>query len=282
MWLWVLRAAWLSLPLTVGGAVADAVEGLDRPLAIVIGVGCWGVWAALVVATLVPHPIGLTGLRIAAPAVLSTALWTAVVDGVSAISVLAVVSAMVTTSVVFLPVVAQQFVDALSYGDERRLPLRVPGLLWVGPIELAWVTVVAGTAAGPLLLGAEQWIAGAALLVIGLPAALLAARSLHALTRRFLVFVPNGVVLHDHLALSDPFLFGRSHLVSIGPAPRDSDGTDLTRGALGLALELRLDTTVRLPVASGAETVETEATAILVTPSRPAAALREAEKRGLG
>lgn len=281
MTLWLLRCGWLTLPLTLGGAVAEAAADLDRPLALVLAVELWSVWAVLVVATLVPHPLGLTGLRVAAPAAMGVALWAAVVDGWTGTTVLAAGASVVTGMLVFLPAVAEQFVDAVSYGDERRLPLRVPGTLWLGPVELAWLVAVAGPVAGPLLLGGGQWVAGAVVVVVGLPAAVLALRSIYSLTRRFLVFVPNGVVLHDHLALTDPFLFGRSRLVRIGPARRGTGALDLTKGALGLAVEIRLDGEVSLPVAVGSDAVETVTDAVLVTPSRPASALAEAERRRL-
>ena len=127
-----------------------------------------------------------------------------------------------------------------SYGDERRMPLRVPGPLLAGPLVLVWAVAVAGVAAGPLLLAARQWVAGAAAMAAGLPAAGVAVRSMHTLARRWLVFVPNGLVVHDPLVLVEPVLLRRADVRSLGPAPADTAALDLTRGALGLALEVRL------------------------------------------
>ena len=79
------------------------------------------------------------------------------------------------------------------------------------------------------------------LAVVGVPAAAIASRALHGLARRWVVFVPAGLVLHDLHAMVDPVLFPRSSIRRLGPAPTDpGDAVDLTQRALGLALELEL------------------------------------------
>jgi hypothetical protein len=139
-------------------------------------------------------------------------------------------------------------------------------------------------AAGPLLLAAHQWLAGALALAIGFPAAAVAARSLHTLARRWLVFVPNGVVVHDPLALAEPVLLRRAEVRSFAPAPASTAALDLTRGALGLALELTVAPPVSLVLAAGGGGGVSEATtaaALLVSPTRPGAVLAEARRRRL-
>jgi hypothetical protein len=137
--------------------------------------------------------------------------------------------------------VGADLVDGSSYGPELRLPLRVPPSLALGPMPLAVVVVLAGLSAGPLLLAARQWTVGLLLTGVGPPLAYLAARSVHGLSRRYLVFVPGGVVVHDPLALVDPVLLPKRGLASVGPAPAGSEGEDLTLGAGGLIMELRLE-----------------------------------------
>ncbi len=106
---------------------------------------------------------------------------------------------------------------------------------------------------------------------------------LHTLARRWLVFVPNGVVVHDPLALAEPVLLARATVRGIGPAPADTRALDLTAGASGLALEVRLAEPVAVvPVAPGRHTAEVVRTdALLVTPSRPGRVLDEARRRRL-
>src|SRR5690606_11204202 len=176
---------------------------------------------------------------------------------------------------------AEVFVDGSSYGDERRMPLRAPVALLAGPAELAWLAVAAGVCAGPLLLAARQWVPGVAALAVGAPLAWWGTRVLHVLARRWLVFVPTGVVVHDQLTLVDPVLLRRAVVRSFGPAPAGSDALDLTAGAAGLALEVRLAEPVSVvPVPRRGQPPELrEARAVLVTPSRPGRVLAEARRR---
>jgi hypothetical protein len=181
------------------------------------------------------------------------------------------------------PGTADRFVDGSSYGEERRFPLRPPGVLLLGPIEVAWVVAVAGIVTGPLLLAAEVTVGGVVALVVGLPAAALMLRALHQLSRRWLVLVPAGVVVHDLLALRDPSLVLTRQVRSIGPAPSDTTATDLTAGALGLALEIDLAEPLKIaPTGRFGLTDELrDVSAILVSPTRPGAVLRAAAERRL-
>jgi hypothetical protein len=179
-------------------------------------------------------------------------------------------------------------VNGSSYGDERRMPLRPPGVLLLGPVELTWLVVVAGVAAGPMLLAARQWLPGAILLIVGWALAALGVRSLHRLSQRWFVFVPAGVVVVDDMALTDAFLVQRQRVDSIGPAPVDNRALDLTVGALGLALELRLtEPDVVTPAPPRRLRGERPAVtplgveSVLIAPTRPGWVLDEATRRRL-
>jgi len=104
---------------------------------------------------------------------------------------------------------------------------------------------------------------------------------MHRLTRRWVVFVPNGMVVHDPLALAEPVLLRRAAVRSFGPARADTTALDLTRGALGLALEIDVTPPVDLLLArTGREAAEAaEAGALLISPTRPGAVLDEARRR---
>ena len=172
------------------------------------------------------------------------------------------------------------FVDGSSYGSEQRFGLRTPLFLLIGPVPLVWLVTVVGLA-GPLLLAAQQWLAGAVLTVFGLGVARYSTRSLHALARRWVVFVPAGVVLHDPLVLADAILLPRRQIVALGPALADTTATDLTDGAPGLVLEVQLADAVELGVREGrhaaADPVTTDR--LLFTPLRPGALLDAAANR---
>jgi hypothetical protein len=281
---WPARVTWLVLPVLMGPALGDALDDASRPVQVVASTGLWLGWAAVLVATLVPTTVSLTGLRVAAPAAVVAALATVVADGGSAATVVGLAGALVAALAAFWPGTGESFVAGSSYGDERRMPLRVPGPLLAGPLVLVWVAAAAGVAAGPLLLAAGQWIAGVAVLAVGFPVAAAAIRSLHTLARRWLVFVPNGVVVHDPMALAEPVLLRRADVRSFGPAPADTAALDLTRGALGLALEVTLAPPVSVVLAGRGRRGVSEATtaaALLVAPTRPGAALAEARRRRL-
>ena len=137
---------------------------------------------------------------------------------------------------------------------------------------------VAGATAGPLLLAHEHWAVGAVATLLGVPAAAAAARSLHRLSRRWLVFVPGGMVIHDHIAVPQPMPIPRRDIISIGPAAADTAAADLTAQALGLALEIRLTAPVPVPAAPGRDRPAAEA---LITPTRPADVMATAARRGI-
>jgi hypothetical protein len=280
---WPVRVLWLSTPFLCGPTFARALDGRVASFETGASIALWIVWGLVLAATLVPRPATLTAVRIVMPASVVAVAWAALADGgdPDAITVAGVAVAMMATVAAFLPTTGRAFVDGSSYGDERRLPLRPPGTLLLGPIELAWAAAVAGGAAGPLLLLAQQWVAGAVALVLGLPVAALATRALHGLARRWVVFVPAGLVLHDTMALADPVLFARRSVTRLGAAPADTDALDLTLGALGLALELRVDPPVPLGAGrmlrGGDEAGARDA--VLFTPSQPGEVLREARAR---
>ena len=281
---WPARVAWLVLPLVTGPALGDALADASRPVQLVASVGAWALWLGVLIATLVPTTVSLTALRIAAPSAVVAAVAALVDTGASTGAVVGLVAALAAALVALAPETAEAFVDGSSYGDERRMPLKAPIALLAGPAELAWVAVVAGVCAGPFLLAARQWVAGGLALAIGLPAAWWGVRVLHILARRWLVFVPTGLVVHDQLTLVDPVLLRRGVLRAVAPAPAGSEAFDLTGGASGLALELRLAEAVSLlPVARRRSPAELEdVTAVLVTPSRPGRVVAEARRRRLG
>jgi hypothetical protein len=279
---WVVRAAWVVLPFTVGPAVDEALDSRSSAVRTVASALLWGGWATAVLATLVPRPVGLTLLRVAAPAALVAAGAAAAWGEASALtSSVGLAGGAVAAAVAFLPETGHLFVNGAAYGDERRHLLRVPGTLLVGPLYATWALLVTAAVSGPLLLAARSWTAGALATAAGLPLAALLARALHSLTQRWAVLVPAGLVLKDHLALVDPVLFRRQGIAGLGPAPAEADGLDLTCRSPGLALELRLrEAAAVTPVATGRRVPEpVRATRLLFTPTRPGALLADAETR---
>ena len=275
---WLIRAIWTSLPFTLGASLGASLEDHSRPVQLVASFLLWGVWAVVLVATLAPHPLGLTALRSAAPAGLAVAV-AAAADGHA--SALSLGVAGLALALAFLPETGAQFVNGPAYPNERRLPLRVPGALLLGILPVTWALAVGGPAVGLLLLAARQWAAGAVVLFAAVPLAVVLFRSLHALSRRWVVFVPAGIVLHDPLSLTDPVLFRRQLVETLRPAPAGSDSLDLSQRAPGLALELVLKEEVPLMLTRPGNRLGQSAAPrrLLFTPTRPGAVLREAAGR---
>ena len=286
---WGLPLLWATLPLTAGPTLAAALDPTDDAFRTATSVALWLLWMVVLAAALVPRTLTLTPVRVAAPAAVVAVGWAVLArDEAGAEDVLALTAAVAVAAVSLTAWVGDVFVDGDSYGDERRLLLRVPGPLLLGPVPLAWAVAVLGATAGPLLLAASEPVAAVPALLVGLPLAWFAVRALHGLTQRFLVFVPGGVVVHDLTALALPVLLRRGRVVALGLAPEGTEALDLTRNALGTALEVRLSEPEPFPVVrrTGRRSVDASADdvaadAVLVAPSRPGTVVAVARARRL-
>ncbi len=240
MMLWLVRVAWASLPITAGPAAARSVEGWSTPPRVAAEVLLWAAWAVALVALLAPRPVGLTIVRVVAPSFVVLAAVVFVIGAADALEAGAALAATLVAAALALavPAVAIACANGVAYGDERRYPLRTPPSLWIGLLPLAPLIVAAGLAAGPLLLADGRILPGIVALVVGVPAAAFAARSLHALSRRWVVLVPAGLVLVDPLTLPDPVLFTRERIHSLRAMQR---GEGAPTGALDLRLGATID-----------------------------------------
>jgi hypothetical protein len=278
--IWLLRAAWASLPFVAGPVLGDALDGADAAARLLATATLWLVWVTVLTATLAPRPLGLTLLRVVAPATPVATILATAVAGLDPAAAAAVVVSMVAGLVALSPEIGYVFVNGAAYPNERRHLLRAPGAVLAGPVLLAWVLLLAGVGTGPWLLAHGTWIAGGVALAVGAPVAWVMARALHGLTARWVVFVPAGLVLHDHLALADPVLFRKRIIARLGPAPADTEALDLTQRAPGLALELDLTESVNVVVVKPGRTPdEPGKTALLMfTPTRPGQVMADARE----
>lgn len=279
---WPYRVCWLLLPVLGGPAIGDALATTSRPVQVVVTVLAWAAWGAVLAAALVPRTVTLTVVRLVTPGAVALTGWAAVGAERPAWAVTGLTVAILCALTVSSPSVADVFVDGSSYGDEARVSLRVPASLAFGPIPLAWAALAAGAVSGPLLLAVGRWVLGAVASVVGAAVVVVLAPRFHQLSRRWLVFVPAGVVVHDPLHLAEPVLFPRHLLHRIGPAPAEGHALDVTGGATGLAIELLAEEPISVGVRRGRDTEEhTGVAGLLVTPARPATTLELAGKRRL-
>ena len=137
--------------------------------------------------------------------------------------------------------------------------------------------------AGLLLLATRTWVAGAVCTVAGVGLVLVFVPRLHRLTRRFVVLVPTGFVVHDHLLLADTAMFRKAQVAALALAPADTEAADLTGRTVGNALEVSLRDPGQVRVAGTLQQRQgraVEIRAFLVAPSRPGRLLVEAAARG--
>src|SRR6516225_8788521 len=83
---WAVRVVWVILPLAAGPAYGSALHPYSEPVRATAVVLLWAGWAGVLVGTLVPHPVGLTALRLAAPAAVITAAGAAITNRPSALA----------------------------------------------------------------------------------------------------------------------------------------------------------------------------------------------------
>lgn len=278
--LWAARALWALLPVTMGSALSDAIaEWGDGPrmTAAVLG---WAVWVVGLVGVLRPSPVGLTIARTGASLAVTVAAVAAFGDVTTATAALGLAGSALTLAVMAQPGFADRCLDAASYGDERRFCLRMPPALMLGPVPVAVLVVGAGIATGPLLLADRQWLVGSTVTLAGATLAFGAMRSLHSLANRFVVLVPNGLVIHDPSGLGDTTLFLRQVILRLGPADPHDTGTDLRAGAVAGSLRLELREPLRLVKSTGrgrGTVIETDR--ILFTPTLAGKLLARAGER---
>jgi hypothetical protein len=276
--IWIARLAWLSVG--VGGWVAvgglfdnrDAAWGSIAAVATITA----GVWMIVLVGLLVPSVLSLTITRLAAVAAVVLAITVAFADVAVTGRALGVGGAVVFAAAVASADTGGVFVQASAYGEEQRLLLRLPATFMI-PLALTiavWSAAVVGAFVG---LINEAW-AVAALAGFGAVAmtAFVAPRA-HRLSRRWLVVVPTGVVVHDHVVLSETLMLNRPNVLRAGLARTDTEAFDLSGPAAGHLIELQLKemATVLLPPdRANPKGRAVHVQSLMVAVSRPGNALR--------
>jgi len=264
----ILRGAWLGAALLPGTLVAPDTS----PLAVWV---VWTLWASVAIGVLVPHPLSLTVIRFFAPLVTLHAAWMVAADDGTRWSAIGGVVALIAVSIVaFLPAYGEVHAQAAAYGHERRHLLRPPVAV-VLPVALLWSLVAV---AATFAVYSESLVVAGIASAAGASVGTCALRRALVLARRWLVFVPAGIAVHDPLVLRDTFMV-RSHDVrGLRIAAADTEAFDTTCVTWGEALELQLahphDVSLSQFGARIGRTLDRlHVTALLVAPSRPSRAL---------
>jgi hypothetical protein len=174
-------------------------------------------------------------------------------------------------------------VNGSAYGSERRMGLRPPGYAVFGPIQLAWLLLFFGVALPMMAFGDGRWLLAGLVIAPAAAAARLGWRVLHQLSRRWLVFVPAGFVIHDPVLLGEAILMRRTTVSSLGPATEADleQACDLSAAATGLSLTVVLNEPVNFAQRSKRDLIVTEADQIVFNPTLPGAVLGEARTRAI-
>lgn len=262
----VLGVSWLALAWRAPWSSVGGFTDVTKMVAVLWG---WTAWVAVAAAVMVPSPASLTVVRIVAP----LAVVCAVLDADPLAAAAATVAVVVLTSGTF----CDAMVQGGAYGDERRFCLRTP-VPQLAPAALAWVLLVGTTLGGSLTAGEGRWFVAVPLLVAGAVFAWRVPVRLHRLSRRWLVLVPAGIVIHDHVVLAETVMAKRHAVTGVSITRPPTDAFDLTGGTAGPRLEITLrtpekiivsDVTARILGINGAAHVTTCA----IAPKRTGAAL---------
>jgi hypothetical protein len=282
---WGARLAWLAVAVVGGRAIGGATAARSDPVQIVATVGAWCGWAAGAIVLAVPAVATLTAVRVIVPGALAVTV-ACLAFGADTGDVLALgIPAAVAAVLAGAAETGSAYVQASAYGDERRMLLRPPlGYLAASVVSWAIWTVALMTA--PLAWAAKAWVLAGIATVVAAAATSLLPRRWHQLSRRWLVAVPAGLVVHDPVVLGDTLMLPRAQVRSIGLASFGAgatDAADLTGPTPGVAVEVGLAEPATAVLARRPGEKQGRAVrlhALLVSPSRPGAVLAEARSRG--
>jgi hypothetical protein len=282
---WGARLAWLAVAVVGGRAIEGATASRSDPVQLVATVGAWCGWAAGAIALAIAAVATLTAVRVIVPGALAVTV-ACLLFGADAGDGLALgVPAAVAAVLAGAAETGSAYVQASAYGDERRMLLRPP-LGYLAASVVSWAIWTAALMTAPVAWAAKAWLLAGIATVVAAAATWLLPRRWHQLSRRWLVAVPAGLVVHDPVVLGDTLMIPRPQVRSIALAELGADApevADLTGPTPGLAVEIRLyepTTAVLAPRPGDTHGRAIRLDALLVSPSRPGAVLAEARFRG--
>ena len=235
------RVSVISLGLTVpllDQAIADYATLAGTATLIAL----WALWAVAFLCILVPSCTALTCLRLAVPSNLAVVLFTILAtDSWSPRSLVSVMLSLICVSTVFSAEVGNAFAQLSAYGDERRFLLRCPTDMVI--VQCLMWTLWVGTAITAVsFFNDENWIAGTVFAVLTAALSYILPSRFHRFSRRWLVGVPAGVVIHDSFALAETAMFMKQSIAHIGieTNSENSEAADLSGGCRGPSITIAL------------------------------------------
>jgi hypothetical protein len=228
---WPVRVLWIAFALAPNG----------------FGIVAWILWAVVAIGTWIHHPISLTTIRCLAPiAVFYSAVY-ALSESLSSLNIAVVTCGIISLMLMYTADYGSAHVQAGAYGNERRFLLRIPAPV-VLPTLITWALFATVLVVLENAVQSENYVLSIPLLLALFAMSWKFAPQMHRLSKRWLVRVPAGWVVHDDLMLAENLLIRSHNLTAIDFALADSEALDLsgmTRG-VPIQISLREMTDVRL------------------------------------
>lgn len=283
---WLARAAWLAVAIAGGLAIGEALDHRSRAVQLVGTAGAWAGFAVGALALALPGVKTLTLARAVVPGSLVVTAG-ALAGGAGPDRGIALAApAIAATALVCSAEFGRVYLQASAYGDEERFGLRAPfGYLLASGVT--WLVATTAIVLTPVALAGKAWALALPALVIAVAALTVLPVRWHQLSRRWLVLVPAGLVVHDPVVLADTLMMPKRTLAAMalddqGVAAQSA--ADLTGPTPGTVLGVRLTeaaTAVLAPRPGSPNGTAIHLTALVVAPTRPGSVLRAAAARGL-
>ena len=235
---WVVRISWIGAALLPNALTHSSPVDADVAR-LILSVVWWSMWSLAAIATWIEHPISLTVARTIAPIVVARLLIALPDADWKPAQIIGAASAVLALVVIVGRDYGSRQVQAGAYGDEVRHLLRVPAPVIV-PALLGWATCVALLVVTVASLANEAYVVGGLAAVALVVVTYQVGPKLHRLSRRWLVKVPAGWVVHDDVMLADNLLIRSHQVVSMAPALSTTEAFDLTGYTKGVPLEITL------------------------------------------
>lgn len=273
---WLSRLLWVAVAISGAWSIGDAVDARSSALRWTVAAAAWAVWGVGVVTLVVPSALGLTTVRMVGALTCAVAAVSWIGGASAGAGITFVFGALLFAIVVFSATFGQQCVQASAYGDEHRFLLRPPAAFLV-PIVVFGAVWCAALISAPLMLASRSWVAGTALAALAVLTTWLMLPRFHILSRRWLVLVPAGIVVHDHVVLAETLMVSRRDVAGVQLALTGTEAADLTGPAAGHAIEVELRamaTATLAPTRAAPRGRALHLQSFLVAPTRPGAFLR--------
>lgn len=272
---WVARALWVVTGVIGSGAIHDALAGRSGAVRVTATVAAWLAWGGTLAVLAVASTATLTAARVLVPLGVVAAFVALLGGAGGARAWLFLAIALVTTLTVFTAELGAHFVQSSAYGAEARFLLRPPLGYAVAAIT-SWLVVATAVVVAVLAWPARAWLLAAVATLVAGAGLVVLPRRWHQLARRWFVFVPAGVVVHDPVVMADTLMI-RSPIVADARLVGASDGAaDLTGPTPGPLVRFDLHhtaTAVFAPTRAEPRGRAIHLAAFVVAPSRPGAVL---------